>query len=35
MLSCIIQESEWVMGLREETFVDELRKNASSAFSDN
>lgn len=34
-LSCIIQEFEWAMGLREETFVDKLEENSSSAFSDN
>jgi hypothetical protein len=34
-LSCIIQEFEWAMGLREETFVDKLEQNDLSRFSDN
>lgn len=34
-LSCIIQELEWVMGLRDVTFVDELEKDSALPFSDN
>lgn len=34
-LSCIIQEFEWAMGLREKTFVDRLEKDSGLAFSDN
>jgi hypothetical protein len=35
-LSCIIQEFEWAMGMREETFVDKLVHHGHfSDFSDN
>jgi hypothetical protein len=34
-LSLIIQEVEWLMGMREETFVDKLDQADSILFSDN